>query len=74
LLFRFAGGALGTITLSDVTPSPWSWELASGENPAYPPNPDQPCYILAGTEASLTVPTLDTWDYAGKPGWYEPLQ
>lgn len=74
LLFRFASGALGTVTLSDATPSPWSWELASRENPAYPPNPDQPCYIFAGTQASLTVPTLDTWDYPGKVGWYEPLQ
>jgi len=33
LTFRFANGALGTMTLSDATPAPWSWETASGENP-----------------------------------------
>ena len=36
LLLRFANGALGTVTVSDATPAPWSWELASGENAAYP--------------------------------------
>ncbi|MCA1371958.1 gfo/Idh/MocA family oxidoreductase, partial [Bradyrhizobium sp. BRP14] len=43
LLLRFANGALGTVTVSDATPAPWSWELSSGENPAYP-RQDQPCY------------------------------
>lgn len=73
LLLRFANGALGTVTLSDTTPAPWSWELASGENPAYPRN-DQPCYLLAGTKGSLAVPDLDVWSYPGKDGWYERLQ
>ena len=36
LLLRFANGALGTVTVSDATPAPWSWELTSGENPTYP--------------------------------------
>ena len=36
LLLRFANGAIGTVTVSDATPAPWSWELASGENAAYP--------------------------------------
>jgi predicted dehydrogenase len=73
LLLRFRNGALGTMTLSDATPAPWSWELTSGENPAYPRN-DQPCYLLAGTGGSLAVPSLDTWSYPGKAGWYEPMQ
>ena len=41
LLLKFAGGAIGTVTLSDTTPAPWSWELSSGENAAYPKQ-DQP--------------------------------
>ena len=72
LLMRFANGALGTMTVSDATPAPWSWELASGENPAYPKQ-DQPCYIFSGTAGSLSVPTMELWSYAQQPGWYAPL-
>jgi predicted dehydrogenase len=73
LLLRFANGALGTVTVSDATPAPWSWELASGENAAYPKQ-DAPCYLFAGTGGSLSVPDLALWSYAGKSGWYAPLQ
>ena len=72
LLLRFANGALGTVTVSDATPAPWSWELASGENPAYPKQ-DQPCYVFAGTEGSLSVPTMELWSYPQDPGWHAPL-
>lgn len=72
LLLRFANGALGTVTVSDATPAPWSWELSSGENPAYPKQ-DQPCYIFSGTKGSLSVPNMELWSYAGQPGWYAPL-
>jgi len=72
LLMRFANGALGTMTVSDATPAPWSWELASGENPAYP-RQDQPCYIFSGTVGSLSVPNMELWSYAQQPGWYAPL-
>ncbi|SFI52723.1 Gfo/Idh/MocA family protein [Bradyrhizobium sp. cf659] len=72
LLLRFAGGALGTVTVSDATPAPWSWELTSGENAAYPKQ-DQPCYIFSGTAGSLSVPNMELWSYAQQPGWYAPL-
>jgi predicted dehydrogenase len=36
LLLEFHSGALGTFLLSDVTPSPWTWEQATGENPNFP--------------------------------------
>lgn len=72
LLLRFANGALGTVTVSDATPSPWSWELSSGENPAYPKQ-DQPCYVFAGTAGSLAVPTMELWSYPGAAGWLAPL-
>ena len=72
LLLRFANGALGTVTVSDATPSPWSWELTSGENAVYPKQ-DQPCYVLAGTAGSLAVPTMELWSYTGRAGWHEPL-
>lgn len=72
LLLRFANGALGTVTVSDATPAPWSWELASGENAAYPKQ-DQPCYIFSGTAGSLSVPNMELWFYGQQPGWYAPL-
>lgn len=72
LLLRFTSGALGTVTVSDATPAPWSWELASGENAAYPKQ-DQPCYIFSGTAGSLSLPNMELWSYAQQPGWYAPL-
>lgn len=69
---RFANGALGTLTISDAVPAPWSWELASGENPVYP-RQDESCYLLTGTDGSLAVPSLVRYFYQGKKGWYEPL-
>jgi predicted dehydrogenase len=72
LIFRFANGALGTATVSDITPSPWSWELSSGENKAYPQR-DGPCYLIAGSEGSLALPKLEHWHYEARAGWREPL-
>ena len=72
LLLRFANGALGTVTVSDATPAPWSWELTAGENAVYP-RQDQPCYVFAGTTGSLSVPTMELWSYPQDPGWHAPL-
>jgi predicted dehydrogenase len=72
LIFRFANGALGTATVSDVTPTPWSWELSSGENTSYPRR-DGLCYLIAGSEGSLSIPSLERWHYEGRQGWWEPL-
>jgi predicted dehydrogenase len=72
LLLRFANGALGTMTVSDATPAPWSWELTSGENAAYP-RQDQACYVFAGASGSLSVPTMEFWSYPANPGWHAPL-
>jgi predicted dehydrogenase len=72
--FRFAGGALGTLTISDTAVSPWSWELTSGENPFYPRN-DENCYLISGAEGALSVPRLELWRYRGEAekGWEKPL-
>ncbi|RDJ23203.1 gfo/Idh/MocA family oxidoreductase [Bosea caraganae] len=72
LIFRFANGALGTATVSDATPSPWSWELSSGENTAYPQREGH-CYLIAGSEGSLSLPKLEHWHHEGRAGWWEPL-
>jgi predicted dehydrogenase len=72
MILRFASGALGTLTISDAAASPWSWEMTSGENKAYPFT-DQFCYLIAGTKGSLAVPRLEVWSHEGD-GWSTPLR
>ncbi|MBK5416227.1 Gfo/Idh/MocA family protein [Pseudomonas sp. TH31] len=74
VLLQFANGALGSLTGSDAVAAPWSWELGSGENPVYPRQVDQPCYLLAGTGGALSIPQLKRWHYAGADGgWHQAL-
>lgn len=70
---QFENGALGSITCSDAAAAPWSWELTSGENPAFPRNRDD-CYFISGTDGSLAVPTMRLWTYGAERGWNAPLQ
>lgn len=69
---EFANGALGTVNISDTIPAPWSWELTSGENPAYPPT-DQACYLIGGSMGALELPRLRLWQHEGKQSWWEPI-
>jgi len=74
VLLQFENGALGSLTGSDGVAAPWSWELASGENPVYPRQTEQPCYLLAGTQGALSIPQLKFWHYAAADtGWHAPL-
>jgi predicted dehydrogenase len=75
ITLQFENGALGTILLSDATPSPWSYELTSGENPVYPNYP-QDCLHLLGTQGSLVFPSMTLWKYASQEiaGWHQPLE
>jgi predicted dehydrogenase len=72
ILLRFANGALGTVTVSDTIVAPWSWELTTGENPAYHQT-DQSCYYIGGTNGSLAIPKLDVWHNKDKRSWWEPI-
>lgn len=70
---RFANGALGTAMVSDAVPAPWSWELSSHENPAYPAQAEN-CYFFSGTAGSLALPRMELWRYSGEAkGWFAPL-
>ncbi len=71
-LFRFENGALGTISVSDTVVAPWSWELTTGENPAFPETAES-CYLIGGTEGSLSFPSLDVWLYQGERSWQAPI-
>jgi predicted dehydrogenase len=70
---RFAGGALGTVLISDATPSPWSWERATGENPVFPESEENPSRFL-GTEAAMAFPRLTIWRHDGPTDWQSPLE
>ncbi|MEZ0605412.1 Gfo/Idh/MocA family protein [Paraburkholderia sp. IW21] len=72
VILRFANGALGTLAVSDCAASPWNWDLAAGEAAHYP-RQQVNTHFLSGTDASLTLPQLDIWEYRSGKGWHEPL-
>jgi predicted dehydrogenase len=72
----FVNGALGTFLLSDTAASTKSWEMTSGENPAYPSSPEENCYHFAGTNGSLNFPSMHARYYApgSEPSWWKPFE
>ncbi len=73
VLLRFKSGVLATVNVSDKIVAPWSWELTSGENPAYSHTAETCCFV-GGTLGSLTIPYLDLWHNPTKPSWWEPIE
>ena len=73
IVVTFASGAIGTFTLSDASPSPWAWELATGENPAFPPA-WRNTHRFTGTTGALEFPDLALWRHTGGEGWNHPLE
>jgi predicted dehydrogenase len=73
VLLQFQSGVLGTFLLSDVTPSPWTWEQATGENPRFPKSL-QNVYRFIGTKASLDFPNLIVWRHVGNESdWHQEI-
>ena len=64
MVFKFRSGSLGTFLLSDQTPSPWTWEFATGENIAHPRSFQNACRFM-GTSGSLDFPNLRLWHHDG---------
>ena len=73
---RFASGVLGTFMLSDTAACPRSWEQTSQENKAYATYEDEDCYVIAGTNGSLSVPTmrLKTYPRPEDRSWWKPFE
>lgn len=73
---RFESGALASFVLSDAAACSRSWEHTSQENPAYPSHPDQDCYLIAGTQGSLAVPSMRMQRYAdgAERSWWRALE
>ncbi|MFK7965393.1 MAG: Gfo/Idh/MocA family protein [Burkholderiaceae bacterium] len=73
---RFRSGALGTVTVSDSTVAPWTWDLSAGEAERFP-RQDVDAHFYSGTQASLTLPRLELWRYrpdqGAAQGWHDPL-
>lgn len=72
LILRFCNGALGSMVLSDAVPSPWAWDMASGQAPYFPHTPAN-CYYIGGTRASLAVPSMKMYWYPNDGDWRDPL-
>ena len=62
MVMRFRNGALGTFVVSDQTSSPWAWEFATGETPAFPRS-GQNAIRFMGTKAALDFPNLVLWHH-----------
>ena len=73
---RFASGVLGSFMLSDTAACPRSWEQTSQENKAYATCEDEDCYVITGTNGSLSVPTmrLKTYPRPQDRSWCKPFE
>jgi predicted dehydrogenase len=72
VMMRFANGALGTVTVSDTTVSPWNYDLSARETDRFPQQ-DINSHFFSGTHGSLTLPKLEVWSYKDQRHWEKPI-
>ncbi|CAH6855018.1 MULTISPECIES: Gfo/Idh/MocA family protein [Vibrio] len=73
---RFANGTLGSFMLSDASASPRSWEQTSQENKTYATYETEDCYHVAGTNGSLSIPTMQIKSFKEgvTPSWWNAME
>jgi predicted dehydrogenase len=70
---KFANHAVGSFLLSDRTPSPWTWEMALGENAKFPKTGMNAIRFL-GTRGALEFPNLVLWRHDEEAGnWHHEI-
>ncbi|KCZ52938.1 hypothetical protein HY29_17810 [Hyphomonas beringensis] len=75
VILQFESGVLGSFMISDCSASAESWETTAGENSTFPHHPNEACYEISGTRASLKIPTLELIEpVAGAPCWTKPYE
>lgn len=62
IALRYESGALGTLVVSESTPSPFSWEASVAEGLGFPTYRVDYTTIF-GTDGSLSFPSLKLWHY-----------
>ncbi|MEP4768662.1 MAG: Gfo/Idh/MocA family oxidoreductase [Roseibium sp.] len=63
---RLEGGAMATLTISDMTPAPWGFEMGVNENPNIGAT-GQDMLFVSGTKGAISFPSLTLW--TGSPDW-----
>jgi len=71
-ILTFENDIIATISVSDSIASPWSWEMTSKEYPVYH-HVDASCYLIGGSDGSLSIPDLSLWKHENKPDWWSPM-
>ncbi|KAL2864101.1 Gfo/Idh/MocA family protein [Aspergillus lucknowensis] len=83
ITIEFDNGVLGTFLVSDNVSSPFTWEVASGENPLIPQSDMAVgAYRVFGTKGTISIPDGYFWSYprettemkGREAGWHVPIQ
>ncbi len=60
IALAFENGAVGSVTFSDITPSPWGFEAGTGENPNIGIT-HQDMMWITGTKGAISFPSMTLW-------------
>ena len=71
VIMRFASGALASFVLSDVVPSPFTYDVVSNQA-LYFHHEQENCYYIGGRKGTLAIPTMHLWGHETPDGdWRE---
>lgn len=66
-----SSGVTVTIAFADTTPTPWGFEVGTGESPLLPMS-GQDCLRIACTKGAVEFPSLTLWE--GAESWTDPIR